>query len=91
MRCRVQSKLVAGLLRQPRIKRVTRARERNTRSPALTMNRDLAMTLVARRMLVGIDAAPVLNQPFSECCDFHGSLLSSSIEHLDHDMTPSGL
>jgi hypothetical protein len=55
------------------------------------MDRHRAMTFVPGWMLVGIDPAPLLDQPLPKRSDFHSLLLSSGAGGNDHDTTLSGL
>ena len=55
------------------VEALVRASERNAGLSGLSMHRHYDVTFVPSRMLVTIDAAALLDQPFAECCAFHRS------------------
>jgi hypothetical protein len=69
--CRIESQFFAGAAHLARVKDLARTAERNFRPSAFSMHRDHDTALVPLIMLAVIDAAALLNQPFSKCSAFH--------------------
>jgi hypothetical protein len=70
---RIESKFLASLAHHAWVKSLARASERNAGLSGLSMHRYHDVTFVPPGMLVTIDPAPLLDQPFSKCCTFHCS------------------
>jgi hypothetical protein len=70
----VKSERFAGLAHHARVEIVVCASQRNLCISAFAMHRHRDMAFVSSRMLIAVDAAPVLDQPLPECCAFHCSI-----------------
>jgi hypothetical protein len=69
--CRIESQFFASAAHQARVKDLVRLTKRNFRPSAFSMHRDHDRALMPLIMLAVIDAAALLNQPFSKCSAFH--------------------
>jgi hypothetical protein len=69
--CRIESQFFAGAAHQARVKDLVRLTKRNFRLSAFSMHRDHDRALMPLIMLAVIDAAALLNEPFSKCIAFH--------------------
>jgi hypothetical protein len=70
---RIESQFLAGLAHHAWVKSLVRAFQRNAGLSGLSMHRYHHVTFVRPGMLVTIDPAPLLDQPFAKCCTFHCS------------------
>jgi len=75
----IQTELFAGAAHDPRINGLVRTTERNPGASPLPMYCHFAVTFVSPGMLTSVDPASVLDQPRSECRDFHCFLLSLTL------------
>ena len=69
--CRIESQFFAGAAHEARVKDLVRLTKRNFRLSAFSMHCDHNRTLMPLIMLAVIDAAALLNEPFSKCSAFH--------------------
>lgn len=69
--CWIESQFFASAAHQARVKDLVRVAKRNFRLSAFSMHRDHDRALMPLIMLAVIDAAALLNEPFSKCSTFH--------------------
>lgn len=68
---RIKSEFLAGSMYDARVEGVARASQWNSGFSPLAMHRHRDVTFVTPGMLVTVNAASMLNQPFSKCRAFH--------------------